>query len=77
MFELESMYVSCNEDKLGYVIAIVDNNYEKIREAAETRRIDLLYVRKDRLCVVPLVGIQPSINCSIHWPPSPPKGEKI
>ena len=70
-------YISClNGNKHGYMIKIVNNNYVKNRKATETRKIDLWYVRRNRLCVFLLAGIQLSIDHSIYWYPSTPKDKR-
>ena len=69
-------YVQYDEDKFGYVIEITNNDKVLIREASETRRVELDEVFKNTIRVVPLAGSKPSVDRNIRQPPSPPEDKK-
>ena len=74
-FRIED-YFQYNEDKFGYVIEMIDNDKVLIREASETRRVELDEVFKNTIRVVPLAGSKPSVDRNIQQPPSPPEDKK-
>ena len=69
-------YVQYNDEQFGYVIEIIDDDNVRIREATETRRVEMDVVERNTIRVVPLAGEKPSVDRNIRRPPSPPDDEK-
>ena len=69
-------YIQYNENKVGYVIEIIDNNNVWIWEATESWRTTMDKVNWNMIRIVSLAVGKPSLDQNIRQSPSPLKDEK-